>query len=674
MEACSIRSESCFATPPLMGEDPIVVWGGTSWIVLWTSTTVTAAPGGVNYYTYNIMATHLDREGHLLDNPVAVGLGFLCCDLNAIATNGSRLLIGYGSHIGSNQAGAILVDATTLRQIADVPIGTYSYDRTAFVPYGDGFVIFSQKRVPGDTVFAQEIDGSGHRGRSALFASLLVMTAAATDGTDFLLVGFSGTSVTRTTRAASVKLDGSLSGLIENRAEFADAYLPGRALWTGDHYVTLRMKKNDLASTLLISRMDRDGRFVDEINTGHALYDCCVFPFSADWATNGTSFLLASAGTTLNGQIFSTSFASRSIEKFALTMSAAPQARPAIASSEHGTEMLVWREGGSAFATRLGTDGSSLDGTGVHVLPEVDSGDFNPENLGSRDKPPAAVFDGTEFIIPYIDMSGRVRTRFVSIDRGVLPLELTLAEGLVAGSRPAAARGRNSTLVAWSNQERIVGATIDGITRGVVMPPVELTPATAADRRVDDPVVAWNGSQYLLIWSEKPTVLRQFGNVTVLRAMRVTGDLLPIDTEPLTIGTSSETPPATVASDGKDWLVVWSGAARRLLADGSMSPPASAPESGAVVWTGKRYAVVWYENGTVKLAEVAPTGPIAFRTPTVIASATYDNYVGLAKVNPDRIAVGYTRFVNEEHYGNVPRVFARYVTFSTEPRRQSVRH
>jgi hypothetical protein len=641
---------------------PIVVWGGSSWIVVGTR-----QKQGVQ----RVVAARLDDEGRVIAGPVELANGaFDPYSPDGIAVNGSRMLIRYTSSSFPNRESAIVVDET-LRSIVAADTG----GGTLLVPHGDGFAAFAQNSTSGE-LMVRLIGPDGAIASSTSFPAPARLVTAATDGTDFLLASLSDVFFLR----------GDLSAM--KTTSFAKPFESASLLWAGDHYVLLGRKRDTVTTTAqFLTRIEKDGAIGSETAIGFRLPDCCGRTSAARMAVLGDNLLVAAQSQTLMARLFSAASSQPRREPFALAVSAVPQSHAGIASNAAGMELVVWRESSSAYGARVRDGVASLDDTGIKLLPDNEPRVLDNENAASSVDAPAVVFDGKQFVLPYITNDGRVRARFMTPSEGLLPDELQIAGTFGEPASPgklAAARGRNNSLVVWPSflQHQILGARIDAETRQLLAPPLPLLLSPAPDQYVDRPAVAWNGSQYLLVWRElKRIFLPPVGapglQPVAIRGMRLSEQLLPIDTVPLTLGaaaafTISDT--IGIVSNGVDWLVTWDFSLRRVFADGTMSETLTTNARMDMAWSGLQYAVAWNESGNVKLAYVPAAGPIELSAPILVAPANSSaTVVRLATAGFDRVAVVYDRLASEKIYGMVPRVFFRYVTTQSPGKRRSVR-
>jgi hypothetical protein len=237
--------------------------------------------------------------------------------------------------------------------------------------------------------------------------------------------------------------------------------------------------------------------------------------------------------------------------------------RPAIAIGG-GLSLLVWQEGQQIFAKRVSASGTVLDANPITV------------HSGTAAKQPDVAWNGSSF------------------------------------------------LAVWSETNGIFGATIS--TSGTVGAAQRITPDTSADADYHThtmPRLAWNGSSYLLVWTDTLFTLC-FNNgcrtIDRSRAMRVAADGAPreVIAEPLAVNA----PRSSVASNGRDFLVLANGAdLLGITVHGDGTLRADAPLAifrwfanvyGDVAWNGSEYLVTWrYSDGqTPRLAFARVTSTV----------------------------------------------------------------
>ncbi len=142
------------------------------------------------------------------------------------------------------------------------------------------------------------------------------------------------------------------------------------------------------------------------------------------------------------------------------------------------------------------------------------------------------------------------------------------------------------------------------------------------------PAAAFNGTDFLVVWEERPT----FGGTCQVKGSRADSRGHAMGAFALgTCGGTSRT--SAVASDGKDFLVTWRGTdglyAARLLADGTVMEPGAqrltsgmagaAPGRPVVTYEGPHYLVAWRDEadgvvyGTRVDSQSGTVDPVPFR-------------------------------------------------------------
>jgi hypothetical protein len=329
---------------------------------------------------------------------------------------------------------------------------------------------------------------------------------------------------------------------------------------------------------------------------------------------------------------------------------------------------VTWRENDGLFATRLATDGRSLDGRGVKIGDSIDE---------------RVIFDGSQFVVPFLDNSrgieGTLVARFLAPENGIVPGELPIAAQVLPGNFAVAA-GRDGAIVVWSSNGRVWAASIDRATRMLVAPPLAVSPSTM---RAVFPFVAWNGAEYLVTFTESTLAFWHgwFEQPKAIRAARLSGDLLVRDPDPLTISTGTALY-SSVASNSQDWLIASDGHLRRLLRDGSLSAASPFVLFGDVVWDGANYVAMWRASTGLNVAYIPAQGPIVLSQPVILESAmqwcpcpagpTLRPTPAFTSAGPRTIAFAYTRIADDERYAGVKRASMR-VLANPPPRRRAVR-
>lgn len=225
------------------------------------------------------------------------------------------------------------------------------------------------------------------------------------------------------------------------------------------------------------------------------------------------------------------------------------QQYPTVASD--GTDYLVtWtdlRSNRDIYAGRVTSAGAVLDGGGIPVC-----------TLWQQQQAPAVASDGTGYLTVWQDNRGgvspdiygaRLSAAGVLLDADGFPVSLDQN----AQRETAVASNGDGYLVVWEDGRAGLHADIYGVrldAMGEVLDPAGLAISTADDRQ-GAPAVASNGTDYLVVWEDASTAQ--------IHGTRVTSAGVPEpDGFPISVGVdfSSAAAPA-VASNGANYMVVW---------------------------------------------------------------------------------------------------------------------
>jgi hypothetical protein len=226
--------------------------------------------------------------------------------------------------------------------------------------------------------------------------------------------------------------------------------------------------------------------------------------------------------------------------------------------------------------------------------------------------------NGTDFLVVWHDERADpadVYAARVSDAMSVLdPAGILVSTAASSQTGPAVAWNGTDFLVVWSDLRSgaaapdIYGTRVSGA--GSVLDPAGIPISTAAGSQTA-PAVAWNGTDFLVVWSDG----RSGVTSPDIYGTRVSGGGTVGDPAGVAISTAafSQTAPA-VAWNGTDFLVVWtdsrSGTAfsdvygSRVSSAGSVLEPAGIPvttaansqSAPAVAWNGANFLVAWMDN------------------------------------------------------------------------------
>ena len=311
-----------------------------------------------------------------------------------------------------------------------------------------------------------------------------------------------------------------------------------------------------------------------------------------------------------------------------------PDDNPTVARSGTGF-VLAWESG-------VDIAGNAVDGAGV-VSAGADQGRVGRSFAVSR---PRRTWRGTAAKWSRCGGNPARGCRTRSASAAALPGgDPTSGEGTVIASGfdlgdPAIASSGQQQLVVWPQDEKIYGARL--AFGSVIGPnPIVVSPPRPDFTFPRSPAVAWNGTNYLVAWSDDNS-----GNLDLFGA-RVDPSGTVLDPTGINVSSASgdQDVPA-VASNGTDFLVVWndtrsgstsdvygsrvSGAGSVLNAAGLLVSAASGDQSfPAVAWNGTSYVVAWQDgrSGTsldVYATRVSSGGVVTDASGIPISTATND--------------------------------------------------
>ncbi|MEA2163697.1 MAG: hypothetical protein QOK37_1824 [Thermoanaerobaculia bacterium] len=348
-----------------------------------------------------------------------------------------------------------------------------------------------------------------------------------------------------------------------------------------------------------IQRLDLAGHPIGSPTT-----PCCVPSGAIAAASNGREVIV------LRQSYFALTFglitsSSESTPRH-LAISANAQRTPAIAKS--ATNYLVaWTENDGVYAGRLSWDGSILDGRGrrlVDVVPSV----FSP-------RPPlttSVTFDGASYLVAisasFDPAYGPQRNGSITTVRIDPATGATLAmNNAMCGTDMRIASNGSATVAAWVDCAGGVDVAFLDVNGALASIPVTLAIPLGAWQPVAHPSLAWNGNEWLITWEDQfewtvndPFFYPDHVTSIAVRGARLSSALTPIDTKPITITNRDDfIDSSRVASDGHDFLAVWSGNntihARSITASGIPGDDQRVPAGQLqdLAWDGTAYGVAF---------------------------------------------------------------------------------
>lgn len=651
------------------GETPSVVWSGTKWLVFYRTNTNSF------YRTWVVSVTRDGElsEARLVANHATGG---------SAVSNGSRVVLPYyalppGAFNTEIRAAILTTDGEV---VDDIRLADSSNNRSgpSIATNGSEFLVAWNAFVnpPTASVEVVRLDARG----TLIDAQPRVLYDAynpiiASDGRDFLIgsriaeQGGLRWAVTPVSRDLAVGLAVPVPG-----GEFMHQT---SLVWTGSQYVFLGQYNPPIGGGyfLTASAHDRNGRTTATEPARVRTLDIASLDPQTVVATNGRELVALSifseqrAVSQLNSAVatfIDPATLRESRPSRLLSVSANRQANAAVASSGFDS-LVVWTEESGIYAARVRPDGTTPDGRGIHLS--------DSETTGL----PVVIHDGRQYVVAWSDYRDAVTVRFIAAT-GLLPEILRI--DVQAGPAVALASGGETTLLAWRDLNyRLRTIRIQRDTRSFDGAAVYVTPPSV---KADQPALAWNGTEFLLAWSELE--LQNGWQFPFYLAMRIRGTRLSPgltvrDTGTLLIGdTPDGDRAATIASDGTDWLVVWSSDSgnrgRRVLRDGTLPGDATGALLGtggmaALAWDGTRYLAAWKSDDRVVATLIPRTGPLSPAGVVVLSRNDSTQTRVSLSTRGETVLAAYARLEREARFGHVDRLVLRPVEWA--PRMRAVR-
>jgi hypothetical protein len=631
-----------------------VVFLGENYLVYWNE----VSP--VTSQTTALMGVRINRDGIILDATPRLLADRAQVNLHGAASNGNRAVIVFGDSMVVLDRNANVIDGP--KKISTDSTGA---PNSMVASNGHDFLVVWQKFT---TINATRLDANGIAASATVQVTTSPFSKAilnlASDGESYVTIIREGFSVVAQHIAAT-------GDLLEKSTVPLNSTFPGFA-FTGDSYLLMDA---DPQRSIGVRRLNRAGQ---PAGSYVAVADGQAFGAGATLASNGsdagffwtefaTSAQLFSA-TVVNGQSLAASKISPIIR------AAKTQTAPAAATSGRNSA-VVWNEDDGLYAGRLSLDGQLLDGRGIRIA-------------GRSSSEPSIAYDGASYLIGWTErltttpFTSSVKIARLSPDGGGLldPAGIVVASG--QGNSPAVSLtpALGSTLVAWSDGQKIVANTVnrDGVLGS--MPVIVSPPDTIATGALS---TAWNGNEWLIAWEDlvPSAILVDPGPAYNYRifAARLSSSLGLLDPKPIVLSSllDPETGPLA-ASNGDGFLIAATRylstfpfeevVVQRISADGSLLAQlggvrlaAGSPKS--VTWDGLQYDVALSSRapgGTLYnlfVTHVAATGTIESLNPLAVISNPIDPYASLLVTGIGRTTTVYTRIGTEPQYGDVERAF-----------------
>jgi len=234
-----------------------------------------------------------------------------------------------------------------------------------------------------------------------------------------------------------------------------------------------------------------------------------------------------------------------------ISINASNQTEPAVAAAGTSNYLVVWsdnRSGGKdIYGARISTTGSVMDNAGFLI------------NSAKKDqKQPAATFHNSTYLVAWSDdrnespgdiYGARVNTGGTVLDA----LGIAISSAKAGQQRPSAVWGQVDYMVVWDDtrdgQMNIYGAQVNPL--GSVQDPTGKSICTAPKDQ-QAPVVAYDGSDYLVVWTDKR------GATQDIYGTRIDGSSKVLDASGIAISKAANSKLYPAVAAGKTgFLVVW---------------------------------------------------------------------------------------------------------------------
>ncbi|HEY0144081.1 MAG TPA: hypothetical protein VGF48_24555 [Thermoanaerobaculia bacterium] len=654
---------------------PRVVFIGNAYMVFWTSWSVQTGSG-------NLWVTRVGRDGNVITPPRAIADGYSMLG-SYVATNGRIVVAGYVREtIGSptvasmhtvtldpdaNVLGHQLLTSSNVSRsrISITTIGD------SFSTAGDGFVaVWSSFYSATSQVEGVRLSAAGEPIGTPQILGAGYDPEIASDGTYTLAVirHAGGNDLSVATRLIRNDLGWvSTARSFPNGSSLSEA----QVIRHGAGYLIVTTESSVTTRALLAMRVDAEGR--PSVASSIALLPVQGVVATPRLASNGTDVMVvwveanpgASQGYVRAQRIDPSALVARG-ERIEVARSAQRQTVTDLATD--GTITLaVWFEDDALLAQR-----------GSDAPIELARGTL----LG----PARAIFDGTSFLVAWSNRADdTVNVRF--IDRATGTAGPHLSEVTHTPGNVALATNGESTLLVWSRGEsrQIVAARLGSATRMFETTQRAISPD---DMRADWPAAAWNGTTFLVAWSEVEYVPNDdsfFGGYESMRirGTRVDRTLVPLDPASRVLADAPQVidAGASLTSNGSDWMLAWTtqpinsvlavARARRIRDDLTGYGSESGVRLGEgflerVAFDGERYVAVWTNGGETKLAYL--TRDALPHQPNVIVTAEPILSIAFVPLAPRRIMLAYSRVSWAPEHGGVSRAFLKLVELRTKTR------
>jgi hypothetical protein len=544
-------------------QSPAVAFDGTNYLVVWSDG---RRGSGTDIYGARVTpaGTVLDTNGLALATST---IFTLLMSAPAIAFDGTNYLVAWDEKIGFSSPtnlngmrvspGGITITGPFVisNAVGNQLSASLAFDGTNFL------AVWQDDRAGQNDIYASRISTSGTVLDTAgtpvgATAQFQINPSVAFSGSNYLVVweDYRNTATVGDLYGARVGLDGTVldpSGL--PLLQTAGNQTQPALTWMGSQYLLTWQDLRSGTGDIYASRVNAAGSLLD--GTGVAVTTAPDTQSAVAVAASSTGALVAwtdARNQDIAGARVSPSGTVLDPTAKTISLSANSETNPAVAFD--GTNYLVvWQDnrgtGFDLYGVRVSASGTVLDASGLVISSAI-----------GHQRNPAVAFDGTNYLAVWEDtrngpspdiFAARVSPAGAVLDASGLPL----CQRFSPQEHPAVAFDGSNYLVVWDDSGTSAARDIYG-TRvsksGTVLDPSFIGINTDANDQAL-PALAFDGSNYLVVWSDWRN-----NSTSDVYGTRVSRGGSVVDGNGLQFAGGSEAQTdAAVAFDGTNYLVVW---------------------------------------------------------------------------------------------------------------------
>jgi hypothetical protein len=497
---------------------PAVAFDGTNYLVAWQDTR-----GG----TYDIYGTRVSQDGTVLNSTgIAISTAADYQYFPNISFDGNNYMVVwqdqrdgvydiYGSRVAQDgnvldPAGIQISGATDEQNRPSI-----DFDGTNYLVVWDDYRSGSE-----NDIYATFIDTSGNVLNPAGItissaADNQYMPSVSFDGTNYLVAWYDRRD------GANYDIYGTRvdqSGVVQDASGIAISNIdvtqvtPAVISYSGQWLTVWRDNRNGGYADIYGSRISASGTVTDP--SGILIASAAQLQEKPAVAFDGTNYLVVwqedrggGPPFDLYGRLIAPTGNQVDVDAIPISTSAGSQQYPAVAFDNDSTYLVVWQDdrsgsGNDIYGTRVSTSGNVLDPPGIAI-----------STATGRQQFPSIAFDGTNFLVVWADeRGGSVSTddiygTLVEPDGSVLsPSGNVIADDDYWQDNPSVAFDGTNYLVVWDDygsgtfEEDIYGVRVN--QSGIPIDGSSIAISTA-DNGQYRPVVAFDGTNYLVVWYDR---------------------------------------------------------------------------------------------------------------------------------------------------------------------------